>query len=176
MSTKRNIEELDLDRLQEVLDYDPETGHLIWRVRIGSMCKIGQRAGAVQKKSGYRRISIDKRSYTASHLAWFHFYGRLPENDVLDFKNRDRDDTRIENLREATFSENARNIGCRANNSTGFKGVAKFNSDRNLKHYRSTVTIDGERIHLGQFSTPEEAYEAYCKKVAELHGEFGRVK
>lgn len=176
MKVNRNIWDLELDRLQEVLDYDPETGYLTWRIRISPMCKFGVRAGSV-KHDGYRKIGIDGKYYMASHLAWFHFYGVEPdEGMVVDFKNGDRDDTRIVNLRLATFSQNSQNIGRRANNSAGLKGVSVFNSDRNLKHYRSTITINKKRIHLGLFSTPEEAHEAYCKKAAELHGEFARVK
>lgn len=174
MALKQNIDQLDVDRLHEVLDYDPETGWLVWRVGNHGR-KPGKRAGGL-KVDGYRRINIDGRSYVASHLAWLHFYQAPPKGNVVDFKDGDRDNTRINNLREATFSENSRNIGRRRNNSTGLKGVSVFNSDRNLKHYRSTITIDGKRIHLGLFATPEEAHEAYCKKVAELHGEFGKTK
>lgn len=175
MSRKKNIEEfIDLDRLQEVMDYDPETGWLTWRVGNHGR-KPGKRAGSL-KKNGYRRITIDNVSFPASHVAWYHFYGVAPEGDVLDYKNLDKDDNRIENLREATYSENSRNIGRRSSNTTGLKGAARFNSPRNLKKYRASIRVDGRRIHLGQFSTPEEAHEAYSKKVAEFHGAFGRVK
>jgi hypothetical protein len=175
MALKRNIGNLDLDRLQEVLNYDPETGWFTWRVKRPYGRKPGDRAGSVTVQ-GYRRINIDGRSYTASHLAWFYFYGEMPEDgEVIDYKNLDKDDNRIENLRIATYSENSRNIARRCNNSTGFKGVSVFNSERNLKKFRSTITVDGKRIHLGQFATPEEAFEAYRKKTEELHGEFART-
>src|SRR5579859_7739227 len=45
LAPKRNIAELSLERLREVLDYDPQTGELTWRMRIGSMCKFGKTAG-----------------------------------------------------------------------------------------------------------------------------------
>jgi hypothetical protein len=98
---RRNISELSLERLREVLDYDPETGWLIWRVRLSPRGGPGERAGCV--KGGYRRIAIDGRSYTASHLAWFHFHGEPPE-DLVDHENLDKDDNRIKNLRDATHS------------------------------------------------------------------------
>ncbi|WP_375414399.1 HNH endonuclease [uncultured Bradyrhizobium sp.] len=173
MSLKRNIKELTLARLRDVLDYDPATGALTWRIRLGPMCKFGKTAGIV--KSGYRRIAIDGHSYTASHLAWFHHYGEVP-NGLVDHENRDTDDNRIENLRLATFSENARNRKCSALSTTGLKGAARFNSPKNAKRFRSTITIDGRRIHLGQFDTAEEAHKAYAKKAAELHGEFVRTR
>lgn len=176
MPLDRNIWNLELDRLQEVLDYDPETGHLTWRIRTGPMCKFGQPAGGVSRVHGYRKIAIDGKYYMASHLAWFHFYGTVPEaGQVIDFINRDRDDTRIENLRLATSSEDARNRLLKSH-PNGLKGVSKFNSDKNLKKFRSTIRVNGKRIHLGQFATPEEAHAAYREKVKELHGEFGLVE
>jgi hypothetical protein len=171
---ERNIWHLDLDRLQEVLDYDPQTGIFTWRIRTGPSCKLGQRAGYVAL-DGYRKIGIDGRSYTAGHLAWFYFYEVEPEGEV-DFINLNKDDTRIANLRLATRSQNARNMKRLASNTTGFKGVARFNGPRNRKRYRAQIRANGKRIFLGLFATPEEAYKAYCKKAKELHGEFARLK
>lgn len=176
MSRERSIYKLDLDRLQEVLDYDPETGVFVWLMRLSPRGGIGKRAGCVNK-SGYRRIAIDKKVYMASHLAWLYFYEEPPEEGkVVDFVNLDKDDTRICNLRLATYEENARNQSLRADSSTGLKGAVRFNSPRNKKRYRSSIRVGGKKIHLGQFDTPEEAHEAYSKKVKELHGEFGRTK
>ena len=33
---------------------------------------------------------------------------------------------------------------------------------------------DGVKHHCGLFSTPREAYQAYCKKAKELYGEFAK--
>lgn len=170
---KRNITELSLDRLREVLDYDPLTGALTWRVRLGPMCKFGETAGVI--KSGYRRIAIDGRSYTASHLAWFHFYGIAPIG-LVDHENRDKDDQRIENLRPATHEQNSRNMGRNSANTTGFKGVAVFNKSGKPTRYRALIRANGKRTFLGIFDTPEEAHEAYCKAAKDLHGEFARTQ
>lgn len=172
---KKNIEELlDLDRLHEVMGYDPESGWLTWRIG-GHGCSPGKRAGSL-KSNGYRRISIDRQSFPASHVAWYHFYGVAPDGDVLDYKNLDKDDNRIENLREATYSENSQNMRRSASNSTGFKGVSVNNAPYNNAKFRCSIRHNGKRIFIGLFHTAEEAHAAYCKKVAELHGEFGRVK
>lgn len=168
----RKIADLDLDRLQEVLDYDPETGVLLWRVRLSPRGNPGTPAGYVGTH-GYRFVGIDGVRYLAHHLAWFHFYGVPP--DEIDHKNTKRDDNWIDNLREATSVQNARNRNRSSANTTGFKGVARFNHYGNRAKYRSSIRFEGKRIFLGLFHTPEEAYEAYCKKVRELHGEFGRV-
>lgn len=173
----RNIDKLvalDLDRLQEVLDYDPETGFLTWLVRLSPRGNPGERAGTVMP-DGYRRIGLDGATHLAHHLAWFHFYGEPAESEI-DFKNLDKDDTRIGNLRLATPAENSRNRGASRINPTGLKGVHKFNNPRNKKQYRSSIRVEGKKIHLGLFSTPEEAYKAYCKAAKRYHGEFARTK
>jgi hypothetical protein len=170
-STDRNIDDLSLARLREVLDYDPETGALTWRFRLSPNSKLGEPAGQIGAH-GYRKIRLDGKYYPASHLAWFHYYGEPPAK-LIDHKDRDKGNDRIENLRLATHSENARNRKGTSLSTTGLKGAARFNSPKNAKKFRSTITIDGKRIHLGQFATAEEAHEAYSKKVAELHGEFG---
>jgi hypothetical protein len=170
---KRNIVELDLARLREVLNYDPITGALTWRVRLGPMCKFGETAGVIKK--GYRRIAIDGRSYTASHLAWFHFYGIAPIG-LVDHENGDKADQRIENLRLATHSQNSQNMGRNKANTTGFKGVAVFNQSGQPTRYRALIRANKVRVFLGIFDTPEEAHAAYCKAAKEYHGEFARTQ
>lgn len=165
---------LDIDRLQEVLDYDPESGMLSWRVRLSPHCKLGCDAGYITAQ-GYRAIVIDKMKMPAHHLAWFHFYGS-PSESELDHRNLRKADNRIENLRPATRTQNAMNRPRASSNTSGFKGVAKFYNRYNRAKWRSQIRVNGKRIFLGLFHTPEEAYEVYRKKVAELHGEFARDK
>ncbi len=172
MAFKRNIYELDVARLREVLDYSPETGEFSWRVRLGPMCKFDKPAGVI--KSQYRRIAIDGRSYTASHLAWLHFYG-TPPSALIDHKNGNAHDNRIENLREATPSQNCMNQGRNPRNTTGFKGVARFNKKYQRAKFRAHIRFEGKRIFLGLFHTAEAAYEVYCAKARELHGEFAKL-
>lgn len=91
---------LSIERLRALIDYNRDTGHLYWKAN-------GQRAGAIQDK-GYRTLEIDGKAYYAHRVAWFHHYGKWPEQD-LDHINRERDDNRIENLRDVSRSENNRN-------------------------------------------------------------------
>lgn len=172
MTQKRNIADLSLERLREVLAYVPETGHLKWRMRLGPMCKFGTVAGVL--KSKYRRIAIDGRSYTASHLVWFHFYGVRPAA-LIDHKNGNTDDNRIENLREATHCQNSQNIGVRQNCESGLKGASKFHNRYNRARFRSSITVNKKRIFLGLFMTAKDAHAAYCKAAAEYHGDFANV-
>jgi hypothetical protein len=174
MSKPTKIHNLDLDRLQEVLDYNPETGVFTWLVRLSPKGNPGEPAGTINK-NGYRRIGIDRKQYLAHQLAWFYFYGEPPE-DEIDIKNGKNDDLRITNLRLASRAENAQNRKRHTSNSTGFKGVATFNRPHHRAKYRSSIRVNGKRIFLGLFHTPEDAYAAYCAAAKKYHGEFARTK
>ena len=78
---------------------------------------------------------------------------------------------RRNNLRLATKAQNNRNRKINASSKSGYKGV-----DYKKNKWRARIS-DGQRsIHLGYFSTPEEAYAAYCEAAKEIHGEFARLK
>lgn len=98
-----NYGTLTLERLKEVLDYDPATGVFRWKVRpyFNSRKYPGDIAGSLKvhgRAAGFRYISIDSRSYMANQLAWFYMTGEWAPGWV-GMKNRDRTDLRFENLR-----------------------------------------------------------------------------
>jgi hypothetical protein len=85
----------------------------------------------------------------------------------LDHINGIKRDNRIENLREATDSENQQNQKKPpAHNTSGFLGVTKYK--RNGK-WVAGIKLNGKRINLGYFDTPEAAHAAYLQKKKELH-------
>lgn len=83
-----------------------------------------------------------------------------------DHKNRNSLDNRRSNLRYATRNQNQENTS--STNKTGFKGVRKHPSGR----YEARLGTPPNRISLGTFASPEEAYEARSRKAKELHGIF----
>lgn len=151
---------LTVERLRDVLNYDPLTGIFRWR-RAGSRHTAGKVAGHVDAVDGYRRIYVDVRLYKAHRLAWFYVYGRWPEGQI-DHINRVKDDNRVNNLREANHSQNRQNSGDEATrrSSSGLLGAYR-NRDRWVSQ------ISG--IYLGMFDTPEEAHAAYIAAKRELH-------
>lgn len=111
------------------------------------------------------RIKEDSGKIGALYLHRF----LVPSETFIDHENRNPLDNRKCNLREATRSENARNAKRRVDNTSGYKGV-HFN--RKTLRFQAQIYYNRKQIYLGTFSTPEDAYEAYCKKAYELHGEF----
>ena len=160
------------ERLKELLNYNPDTGIFTWLVTrnaYGGGVRPGSIAGD-KDSHGYWRIGIDGTRYPLHRLAWLYVRGAMPENHI-DHINGDKADNRLCNLRQATRFENLSNRGKNKNNSSGYKGVW-FN--KKLGKWIAGITHNNKAKHLGVFETPELAYEAYCKKAAELHGEFAK--
>lgn len=63
-----------------------------------------------------------------------------------------------------THRQNGQNLGVNRRNKTGYRGVYKH-SDANK--YVAQATIDGEKIYLGHYNTPEEADDVVSKYRAE---------
>lgn len=172
MSQQDNI---TLEYLKSILDYEPDTGIFTWKVRKSKKIRIGDIAGCKckNKNSYYIKIRIDGCTYSANRLAFFYVYGWLPDEvDHID-NNGPKTDNRICNLRAATKSQNRYNVGIRSDNTSGFKGVS---FDNTAKKYRARIYIDGKETFLGNYHTPEEAAAAYAEASEKYHGEYGRLK
>lgn len=158
---------LSRSRLLQVLDYDPQTGIFRWKISNGRRAVVGEIAGSVQV-SGHIHIGIDKRRYGAHRLAWLYVHGVWP-SEQIDHKNCVPHDNRLNNLREATSQQNARN-------KPGWRSTPKGVLSRPCgKKWRARIRVDRRLISLGDFHTEEEAAAAY-KVAAEKHfGEFARV-
>ncbi|MFH5067193.1 HNH endonuclease [Enterobacter cloacae complex sp. 2024EL-00215] len=154
------------------LEYDPDTGNFVRLICLpGCGSKPGDVAG-YKRKNGYVVIRFNGKQYRAHRLAWFYVHGEWPDGEI-DHINGVKSDNRLRNLRIANRSENTKNIGRRRRNTTGFKGVSKVTGMKS--RWCARITSNRETIHIGSFSTPEEAYDAYCKKAAELHGVFSNT-
>ena len=158
------------ERLKEVLDYDSETG-IFTRYKMhlnGDRRTVGEVAGWANP-SGYIKISIDNKSYSAHRLAWLFVYGFMPQ--MIDHKNNISGDNRMSNLRESNKSTNAMNQKKTNGCSSKFKGVTFMKRDKN---WQARIGLNGKRIYLGSFDTEEEAHKAYCSGGKILFGEFFR--
>lgn len=93
----------------------------------------------------------------------------LTKTELTDHISGDKLDNRRENLRIATPSQNQQNRGTQRNNTSGYKGVTW---DRRERKWLARIEINGKRMYLGHFTTPEAAYQNYCAAADELHGEF----
>jgi hypothetical protein len=172
--------------LRKLLDYNPETGAMVWRERDASLMGddlrrrqwntryAGTPALAAHNGTGYCTGRIFGRFARAHQVVYAIYHGEWP-GGLIDHINGDKTDNRIANLRIATPSQNCQNIGLRSTNTSGYKGVCRYQKS---ERWRAQIRrpIDGKgggkKIYLGVFDTAEEAHEAYCRAALEFHGEF----
>jgi len=162
--------------LKSILDYSPDTGIFYWKTRndispIQNTRWTGKGAGAKNKKS--IKIIFNDVQYPAHRLAWVYVYGDvLNENIQIDHRNNNCYDNRINNLREASHSQNCSNARKWAKKSLP-KGVGTQTND--ASKFRARIQVGKKVVHLGTFPTPEEAHAAYCEAAKTYHGEFARA-
>ena len=152
--------------LKEVLEYNPDTGVFTWKKREKGRT-VGNVAGN-KDHNGYRRVTINRQRYMEHRLVYLYMTGNFPKNQI-DHINHIRDDNRWVNLRDATYSQNNSNRVKQKNNTSGYKGVRWR---KHLKKWCAEIRYMKKKMHLGLYTTPEEASEAYKKKAIELYGEF----
>ncbi len=170
--------DLSIDYIRSILDYNPETGVLTWRHRADYPKKwntryAGKPAGhrSNEKNPGYQLRIHHHDIFRAHRVAWAHFYGEWPEG-MLDHINGDPYDNRIANLRPCTMSENGCNRGAAANNKSGYKGVFWCKQKRK---WQAKIKVRGQSYHLGFHVDPAVAAAAYAEAAQRLHGEFARA-
>lgn len=144
---------------------DADLDKFRWVTRIGGSKKINY-AG----RDTNNRIRV-----TMHRIIMSRVLGRdLLSTEMIDHINTDGLDNRRCNLRLATGSQNRANQSIQRNNTSGYKGVT-YRKDTGK--WIAQTKINGKRVHIGcAFDTAEEAHEAYCKKMVELHGDFFRPK
>ena len=149
-------------RLRELFLYDPETGIFTRKVTTSHNAKAGMQVGAAHN-CGYLMVTIAyggvKKRYLLHRLAWLYVYGRMPEGDI-DHINHNRADNRISNLRDVSRKDNLRNSAHVRSKSSNLLGAGRRKSDGK---WVAKIRVDGKRLWLGAYDTPEEASRAYIE-------------
>lgn len=131
--------------------------------------RCGRHAGTsgTVTKAGYVSIVWNGKRHYAHRLVWLWFNGKWPEG-VIDHIDGNPLNNCIENLREATKSQNAANSGATRAKS-GAKGIRWYEP---LKKWHARMVKDGREVHVGYFEDFEEAKQAHARKAKELFGDF----
>jgi hypothetical protein len=115
-------------------------------------------------KDGYPVATINRKTTKLHH----YLLGTTPSS-MIDHKNGNKLDNCRENLRFASFSENASNMRMRKDNTSGFKGVFWNKKDHT---WCSVITFKGKTYRLGNFINKNEAALAYNEAAKNIHKEF----
>lgn len=180
---------LTSEQLNALLSYDSDTGKLYWKKRdvswfepsktrsVEHICNNwnslyeGKEALYHKDMKGYAYGSILSVRYRAHNVIWCMHTGNWPIG-VIDHIDNDSENNRIENMREATLSQNSHNSKNPANNTSGFKG-ASFHKQSG--RWIAKIKCGRKRIHLGMFNCVTSAHFAYVAASKKYHGEFGRI-
>lgn len=141
-------------------------GHLFWNIAVSRNLK-GSKAGCI-RKVGYEYITINTQQYRTHRLIYLYHHGILPS--MVDHINGNKLDNRIENLREATNSQNQMNRGASCRSKSKIKGVSQVGN-----RWRATICHQQQDINLGYYLTKEEATKAYNQAATQYFGEFARL-
>jgi len=172
---------LTAEYVRSILDYNPETGIFVWRERPIFHFKNEKSSKTWNKKysgkiagckngEGYIFIYINKQRHRAHHLAFLYIYKEYP--NMLDHKNKIKDDNRIINLRKTDKNGNNRNRFTPKNNSSGYKGVCW---SKKQKKWISYIRVNNIRIHLGSFDDIKQAALSYNTAAEKYHKDFATL-
>jgi len=162
---KTTKEKMTQNILKKYLHYNPDNGVFTRALKTANFIRVGDVAGWLDKASGYRKIYLRNKQYSAHRLAWLYMVGEFP-SDQIDHINHIRDDNRFSNLRTATHSENQRNASIRYDNASGVTGVYWSKPRRK---WQSEIYVNGKKIYGGSFGCVTAA--AIARKALETkHG------
>lgn len=153
---------LTAQRLRELFSYNKETGALTRLTDAGGR-RAGSIAGSVSK-DGRIQIYVDDKNYKAHRVIWLLVTGEWPVYDV-DHIDGNPSNNSWSNLRDVPHHINQQNRhGATKSSTTKTAGVTM-----NRGRYGTQIKIDGKRVWLGTYDTPEEAHAVYVKAKREHH-------
>lgn len=150
--------------------FDHKDGHLYWKkvMHPNKQYLVGQKVGSIHK-TGYRHVTWMGKIHKVHRLIFLLEHGYLPKE--IDHINGDRQDNRIENLREVTRSENQFNKAMCSNNTSGFRGVSWHNHS---KAWVVRVCTKGKSKIVGYFKDLELAGLVADEARNLYHGKYAK--
>lgn len=127
----------------------------------------GKEAGSFDQE-GYRCVTIDGKKYRAHRVVYALHHGIDPVGHLIDHKDGNITNNRIENLRIASNAQNQHNTGLAATNKSGVKGLLYLSRSR---LWRASLRDLGKR-YCKEFKNREDAMAWLKKEREERHGEF----
>lgn len=150
---------MNINVLKSLFKYDPDTGLIYWIAKGKGMIK--KKAAGTFLSNGYVGICIGSKRLFAHRIAWALHNNEWPK-DQIDHINGIRTDNRISNLRQATNSQNGKNLKLSKANKSGVKGVCY---ETFTKRWKASIRVDRKCISIGRFANIEDAIQA--RKLAE---------
>ncbi len=168
--------------LHDLLEYNQETGFLVWKVRDCSLfqpntktakhqaaiwnARYAGKAALTAKVHGYAAGKVFDVQVKAHRVIWAMKTGEWPDGEI-DHINGVRGDNRWCNLRHVQRSINARNAHKSSLNTSGINGVSWH---KPTSRWRAYLRVDYRQVHIGYFDNIEDASAA--RRAAEMDKGF----
>lgn len=124
--------------------------------------KIGDEVGSCDG-DGYLQLKVRGCRFRVHQIVWLIHFGVIPE--MLDHKDGNRSNNRIENLRVVDALQNAQNKRkSHKNSKSGVLGVHKCG-----RKWKAEIHVNGVRNILGYFEDIEVARTAYLDAKRKYH-------
>lgn len=148
--------------------FDYKDGKLYWKVCPNRKVQKGSEAGT-KRKDGYRVVRINGKGCLSHRLIWLMHHSNLPK--FIDHIDGNTENNMIENLREATHSENMHNLKTPKHNTSGIKNVS---FDKSRKKWFVSIRVNDVMKNLGRYDDLELAELVAVEARHKYHGEFAR--
>jgi len=145
--------------LKELFDYQHD-GCLVRKIKTCNRVNVGDIVGC-NNGNNYLKIHLCGKQNYVHRLIFIWHYGFLPKE--IDHINGNSLDNRIENLRDCTHAQNAKNLKIKDSNLAGINGVY-FEKSRNK--WNASITVNRVKIRLGRFNNLCDAI--FVRKNAEM--------
>ena len=159
------------NNIGEYIEYDETSSTFLrWKKKSAIRVSIGDEAGNLDKNQSYYRTHFNNIRYSNHRIVYFLNHGYCP--DCIDHIDMNKQNNNINNLREATLSNNQQNRTINKNNTTGVKGLSiSKNKYWHLQIKKNSKLVFLERYKLTE-KTKEECRIILENKRKELHGQF----
>jgi hypothetical protein len=158
-----NLTQEEAHRLFEYKD-----GDLFWKIRPAMCMRIGSKVGGTNgAKQPYLRSRYKDQRFMVHQIVFLMHKGYLPK--IIDHIDGNIQNNSIENLRDATKSENAINKKIRKDSCTGVKNVSYH---KPTGKYKVCVTVNKKRTHIGSYDDLEFAELVSLEAQNKFYGTF----
>ena len=151
--------------LKQLFDY--QDGQLFRKNGKSAVIKVGTKR--------YERITVDGKAYSLHRMVYLWNHGYLPK--IIDHIDGNRENNKIDNLREATQQQNCLNSKHRTTSKSPCKNVYLQAPTKNAEWKRNWVVslmVNKKRKYVGSFENLELADLVAHEARNLYHGHFAR--
>jgi hypothetical protein len=146
--------------LHEIFEY--KDGGLFW-------VKNGKKAGWLNKQDNRYHIRINQKTYKSHRIIFMMFYGFMPK--AIDHIDGNPSNNKINNLRQATSSQNNHNQKLKKTNTSGIKGVFW---EKSRDKWKVQVKLEKKVVFQKRLDDKELAEFVAIEARNKYHGKFAR--